>query len=126
MLEQLLDYNDIGLFALRLSLAIIFFYHGWPKMTKAASMAQMIGMSAAMVFMLGLIEAVSAVAMTIGFYTQLAALLMAVIMIAATYYKMIKWQMPFAAMDKTGWEFDLILFGGAVAILLGGGGSIGI
>lgn len=126
MLEQLLDYNDVGLFILRLSLAIIFFYHGWPKMTKAASMAQMIGMSAAMVFMLGLIEAVSAVAMTIGFYTQLAALLMAVIMIAATYYKMIKWQMPFAAMDKTGWEFDLILFGGAVAILLGGGGSIGI
>lgn len=126
MLEQLLDYNDVGLFILRLSLAIIFFYHGWPKMTKAASMAQMIGMSAAMVFTLGLIEVVSAVVMTIGFYTQWAALLMAVIMVAATYYKMVKWHMPFAAMDKTGWEFDLILFGGAVAILLGGGGSIGI
>lgn len=126
MLEQLLNYNDVGLFILRLSLAIIFFYHGWPKMTKAAGMAQMIGMSAAMVFMLGLAEVVSAVAITIGFYIQWAALLMAVIMIGATYYKIVKWHMPFAAMDKTGWEFDLILFGGAVAILLGGGGSIGI
>lgn len=126
MLEQLLDYNDVGLFILRLSLAIIFFYHGWPKMTNAVSMASMIGMSSVMVFTLGLVEAVSAVAMVIGFYTQVAALLMAVIMVGATYYKMAKWQMPFAAMDKTGWEFDLILFGGAVAILLGGGGSIGI
>jgi len=33
---------------------------------------------------------------------------------------------PFAAMDKTGWEFDLILLFASIAILLGGGGSIGI
>jgi len=29
-------------------------------------------------------------------------------------------------MDKTGWEFDLILLAANVAILLSGGGSIGI
>jgi len=40
--------------------------------------------------------------------------------------KMMKWGVPFAAMDKTGWEFDFILFFASLAILFSGGGSIGI
>ena len=39
---------------------------------------------------------------------------------------MAKWGMPFAAMDKTGWEFDLILFAANIFLLVHGGGAIGI
>ena len=126
MFEQLTQYDNIGLFALRLAVAIIFIYHAWPKLKNAKSMAQMMGMPAGAVFTLGLVEFVASIGLIAGLYTQLSALLLAFVMVGAIKMKKIKWHVPFAAMDKTGWEFDLILLAANIAILLGGGGTIGI
>ncbi|MBI2623474.1 MAG: DoxX family protein [Candidatus Liptonbacteria bacterium] len=126
MFEQLTQYNDIGLLILRLAVAVIFIYHALPKLRNASGMSQMMGMPAGMIFMLGLVEAVSSLGMIFGIYTQLAALLLGIVMIGAIGTKMMKWRVPFAAMDKTGWEFDLILLAANIAIVLGGGGAIGI
>lgn len=86
----------------------------------------MMGMPAGMIFMLGGVEFLSSVGLAIGIYVQLAAVLLAIVMIGAIYFKMAKWHVSFAAMDKTGWEFDFILLAANIAILLSGGGSIGI
>ena len=126
MFEQLTQYNDIGLLVLRLAVAIIFIYHALPKLKNAKGMAQMVGMSAGMIFMLGAVEFLSSVGLVFGIYTQLAAALLALVMVGAIYFKTAKWHVSFAAMDKTGWEFDLILLAANIAILLTGGGSIGI
>ena len=126
MFEQLTQYNDIGLLILRLTVAVIFIYHALPKLKNAKGMAQMMGMPAGMILMLGGIEFLSSVGLVLGIYTQLAAALLAIVMIGAIYFKTVKWHMPFAAMDKTGWEFDLILLAASIAILLNGGGSMGI
>jgi len=126
MFEQLTQYNDIGLLILRLAVAVIFIYHSLPKLKNAKGMAQMVGMPAGMIFMLGAVELLSSLGLILGFYTQLAALLLAIVMVGAIGMKTMKWGVPFAAMDKTGWEFDLILLAANIAILLGGGGSIGI
>ncbi len=126
MFEQLTQYNNVGLLILRLGVAIIFIYHAMPKLKNAQGMAAMVGMPAGMILMLGMVELVASLGLIVGFYTQLAALLLAVVMVGATGMKMMKWHVPFAAMDKTGWEFDLILLAANIAILLGGGGSIGI
>ena len=126
MFEQLTQYNNVGLLILRLAVAIIFIYHAMPKLKNAKGMAQAIGMPAGMILMLGLVEFFSSVGLIVGFYTQLAALLLAIVMVGAIGMKTMKWNVPFAAMDKTGWEFDLILLASNIAILLGGGGSIGI
>lgn len=126
MLEQLTQYDNIGLFVLRLAVAIIFIYHAWPKIKNAKGMAPMMGMPAGAVFALGLVEFFASIGLIAGFYTQLSALLLAVVMVGAIKMKKIKWHIPFAAMDKTGWEFDLILLAANIAILLGGGGTIGI
>lgn len=126
MFEQLTQYDNIGFLILRLAVAIIFIYHAMPKLKNAKGMAQMIGMPAGMIFMLGAVELMSSLGMVFGIYTQLAAALLAVVMIGAIYFKTAKWHISFAAMDKTGWEFDLILLAANIAILLGGGGSIGI
>lgn len=126
MFTQLLDYNNIGLLVLRLAVAVIFIYHAMPKLKGAKMMSQAMGMPAGMIFMLGAVELLSSVGLVLGIYMQLAALLLGIVMIGAIYFKMMKWHMPFAAMDKTGWEFDLILLAANIAILLGGGGSIGI
>ncbi len=126
MFEQLTQYNNVGLLVLRLAIAAIFIYHALPKLKNAKNMAQMMGTQAAMVFILGAVELLSSIGLILGFYTQLAALLLGVIMVGAIGMKTMKWGVPFAAMDKTGWEFDLILLAANIAILLGGGGTIGI
>lgn len=126
MFTQLLTYNDIGLFLLRLAIGIVFTYHALPKLKGAKMMSQAMGMPAGMIFMLGMVEFLASVGMVLGVYTQLAALLLGIVMIGAIYFKMAKWHMPFAAMDKTGWEFDLILLAGNIAILLAGGGSLAL
>ncbi len=109
MFTQLLEYNNVGLLLLRLAIAAIFIYHAMPKLKNAKGMAQMVGMPAGMVLMLGIVEFVASVGLIVGFYTQLSALLLAIVMVGAIGMKMMKWHVPFAAMDKTVWEFDLIL-----------------
>lgn len=126
MFEQLLQYSDLGLFLLRVSIAIIFLYHALPKLSKAKMMSQMMGMPTGMIFMLGMMEMIASLGIAFGFYTQLSALILAFVMVGAMSMKKMKWGVPFAAMDKTGWEFDFILFFANIAILLSGGGSIGI
>lgn len=126
MFEQLTQYNDIGLLILRLAVAIIFIYHALPKLKNVKGMAQMMGMPAGMIFMLGGVEFLSSAGLVLGVYMQLAAALLAIVMIGAIYFKTVKWQVSFAAMDKTGWEFDFVLLAANIAILLSGGGSIGI
>jgi uncharacterized membrane protein YphA (DoxX/SURF4 family) len=79
-----------------------------------------------MIFILGAVEFLSSLGLILGIYTQLAALLLTIVMIGAIYFKAMKWHVPFAAMDKTGWEFDFILLASNIAILLSGGGTIGI
>lgn len=124
MFTQLLTYNNIGLFLLRLAIGIVFTYHALPKLKGAKIMSQAMGMPAGMIFMLGMVEFLSSLGIALGIYTQLAALLLAIVMIGAIYFKTVKWHMPFSAIDQTGWEFDLILLAGNIAILLGGGGSM--
>lgn len=126
MFAQLLQYNDVGLLLLRITIAVIFIYHGLPKLSKAKAMSAMMGMPAGMIFMLGMVEILASLGIAFGVLTQVSALLLAIVMVGAIGMKAMKWHVPFAAMDKTGWEFDLLLLFASVAILLGGGGSIGI
>lgn len=125
---QLLQYSDVGLFVLRVTIASIFLLHASMKLKNSNGMASAMGMEGKgmMVLGLGVVETVSAIALVIGFYTQLAALVLGIVMLGAIGMKLMKWGVPFAAMDKTGWEFDLVLLGALIAILLSGGGSIGI
>lgn len=117
MLSGLLQYNDVGLLLLRVAIAAIFLYHGLPKLKGKMGTAFLV---------LGVVESLAAIGLLLGIYIQLSALLLAIVMVGAIYMKVTKWQTPFSAMDKMGWEFDLILIAGNVAILLGGGGSIGL
>lgn len=126
MLTTLTQFSDVGLLVLRLAIAAIFIYHSVPKLKNSKGMAQMMGSSAGMVFTLGAVEFLSSLGLIFGVYIQLAALLLAIVMLGALGMKIMKWNMPFSAMDKTGWEFDLILLAANVFILLNGGGGLSI
>lgn len=126
MLEVFSSFNDIALLGLRLALAIIFIYHGLPKLRQPAAMAKMVAMPTAMIFVLGAMEFGAGVLLALGYYAQIAALVLAVVMVGALMMKIFKWRAPFSAMDKMGWEFDLILLAASLVVLTVGPGAIGV
>lgn len=122
----LLQYSDAGWLILRIAVGAVFIYHAMPKLKNPKGMAVGMGMPQMAWFpaVLGLVELLSAIGLIFGIWIQLAALLLAIVMVGATVMKIGKWHVPFSAMDKMGWEFDLVLFSAAVAVLLGGGGTL--
>ena len=111
-----------GLLVLRVFLGIIFVYHGMPKLMMSGKMSKGMGWSSGSVFFLGLVELLSGIALILGFYAEIGALLVGLVMLGAIYHKIFVWHVPFSSMDKMGWEFDLILLGAAIALLFIGAG----
>ena len=118
--------ESYGLLVLRIFLGVIFIYHGWPKMKTPSGMAKGMGWSSGIVIFLGLVEFLAGLALILGFYAEIGALITGLIMLGALYHKMFKWKISFFAMDKTGWEFDFILLGASIVILFLGAGNISL
>lgn len=125
---QLHLYNDLGIFLLRLAIAMIFLVHGIWKTHHGKQVAQAVGMEKSGWFFttLGYIECAGAIALLAGLFTQLAALGLGLIILGAIYFKIEKWHTPFTAHDKTGWELDLILLAACINIFVIGGGKIAL
>lgn len=111
-----LSYGNWGVLALRLAIAAIFLYHG-PK--KLGDLRSFMGF-------IGICETLGGLALLFGFLTQLASLGLGIIMFGAIYKKTREWHIPFSAMDKMGWEFDLAILGACLALLTLGAGSISV
>jgi putative oxidoreductase len=125
MLNQLHQYSDVGLFLLRLAIGIIFAVHAIPKLKNSKEMSGGMGMPSYVVFLLGVVELLGSVAIALGFYVQIVALVFSCIMLGAIWKKINSWHVPFFAHTSTGWEFDFILLFANLLLFLGGGGSIG-
>ena len=119
-----LEYADYALLFLRIAIAAIFIKHGLPKITGAKTMGPMMGMPSPAVLLLGLVELLSGLAVLLGIGEQIGAGLLAIVMLGAMWYKIVKWKVPFAAHDKNGWEFDLILLAASILLLTMGGGEL--
>jgi putative oxidoreductase len=117
MLDLLFTYGDAGILLLRLPIAIIFLVHGTKKLD---------GSMGNFMRFIGVAETLGGLAILLGFLTQLAALGLAIIMIGALYKKIVEWKVPFTAMDKMGWEFDLMILGACAALMTLGSGAYGI
>ena len=115
-------YSNLGLLGLRLAVGVIFFKHSLPKLKNYKMMAPAMGMPSGFVLALGLVEFLSSLGLIFGVYTSVAAILLSVVMIGAIYFKMFKWKVPFIAMDKMGWEFDLVLLASNLVLLTAGPG----
>ena len=113
---SLTGYSDFGLLALRLAIGAIFLYHCRSKLKNLGSFMGFIGLA----------ELAGGAAVALGFLTQLAAVGLGIIMIGAIYKKINEWKIPFSTQSNTGWEFDLMLLAGCVALLLMGGGGMSV
>jgi putative oxidoreductase len=127
MMNGLKRYADIGHLLLRLVIAAIFLYHGTQKW--ALWSAQPEGMSSGLLTImkiLSIAEPLGAVALILGLWTRLASLGLAIIMIGAIYMKAVVWGMGFATPQGPGWEFDLIILAGCIALLFEGAGKYSV
>lgn len=120
--EQLLN-PDVGVLLLRVAVAAVFLYHALPKLKAPAEMAKGIGWPSWAPALLGGVETLGALSVALGVYAQVGAAALGIVMLGALYYKSVKWKMPFSAMDKPGWELDLVLLAANLAIFLSGAGA---
>ncbi|MEK7566651.1 MAG: DoxX family protein [Patescibacteria group bacterium] len=123
---DLLDYSHFAPFILRVILGLVFVVHGYPKLftgfAQTAGWFDSVGIKPGKfwAFVVGATEFFGGIALIFGFATQLAALLIAIIMLAAIVK--VKFKQGFAG----GYEFDLMLLAAAVALMLMGAGAFAI
>jgi putative oxidoreductase len=118
-MDFIYNYIGWGTMALELALGFVFVVHGWAKVRNPGMMAGVYGKNKALGMLHGWIEVGAGIAVATGFGTFYGTLAMIVIMVGAIYYKIAKWNVPFSSQNSTGWEFDLVLLAGALALLLG-------
>lgn len=126
MFSSLSGFSDLSLLILRIAIGSVFIVHGPPKLKNPAGIAGSIGAPVWFGTLLGLGETVGGIGVLVGLLTSLSALVLAIVMLGALYFKIEKWHMPFTAMDKTGWELDLVLFASALVLLTMGPGAIAL
>lgn len=120
------DPLSIGMFALRLAVAAVFFVHGPPKWRHPEGLAQSTGLPVWFGRFLGAAETCGALALFLGVLVQPAAMGLALIMVGALRYHLFVWKTPFMSAGKGGWEFDLLLLASLIALVALGGGGISL
>lgn len=125
---NLYQFSNWGLFVLRIAVGVIFLVHGTQKWTmwKMQPSEQMPASMISLMKFLSIVEPLGALAVLMGFLTQLAAAGLGIIMIGAIGLKIGMMKIPFTVNDKTGWEFDFIILAATIALFFFGAGSVGL
>lgn len=128
MFEFLREFSDVGLLFLRLALGAVFLVHGIDKlaMWKMQPSEQMPAPMIKLFRLLSIVEPLGGAAMMAGFLTPLAAIGFMIIMLGAIGVKMNVMKLGFITSMKVGWDFDLMNFASAAALLVLGPGAFSV
>jgi len=125
MFPSLRNHSSWVLLFVRIVLAAIFILHGYQKWSIWSGVPEgMPGWLAVVFQVLSIVEPLAGLALLIGVLAQWAALATAIIMVGAIVFKIGMLQVPFAAGNTTGWEFDLTNLALSLVILAFGAGSL--
>lgn len=122
----LTELADVALFLLRLMIAALFGTSGWSHVTKPKERAESIGMSPAATLAVGIVELSASVALVLGIFQQIAALLLIGVMLGAIQKKALVWRTGFWGEKSQGWYYDLLYLTCNLVILTTGGGVIAL
>jgi putative oxidoreductase len=118
--------RPLGLLVLRLALALIFIYHGWPKLfTDPHHYAQMfaqMGFASPTSYAIGALEVVGGVLLVVGLFTRPIALLLAIEMGVAIWK--VHLAKGYLAVDQ--YQFPLIVGSAALLLATSGAGIISL
>jgi putative oxidoreductase len=126
MFPQLYRFTDLGLFLLRLMIAIVFLNSGWGHVKDPAKRGESIGMSKGFTLFLGLVEIAGSLGIIFGVLQQLAAIGLILIMLGAIQKKMFVWHTGFWGEKASGWHYDLMFVVICLVVLFTNGGRYGL
>lgn len=115
--------QDLGLFLVRLALALVFIIHGWGKfanMQATIGFFAQLGFPVATAYLVATVELLSGIAMLLGVATLYAGVLLAVVMAVASFK--VKLGQGFVG----GYELDVTLLLSALGIAAAGAGRINV
>lgn len=132
MINAMQKFNDIGydsfqnatLLILRLIVAAIFLYAGIAKWSFwSSSIAGMSDTVINLIRFLSIVEPLGALGFIVGFLTRWAAAGFSLIMIGAIVYLSSSGVSFFTQPQATGWDYNLLLLGASLAVLVFGAGK---
>ncbi len=120
--------SDLALLLLRIGLGTVFLVHGTGKrkLWKVQPSAQLPAGLLRTLRLLSIAEPAGGLAVLVGFLTQLAALGLALVMLGALRFLIVKAHRAFTTDTAAGWEFEFMLLVVAVALALMGGGRFAL
>lgn len=122
-MKFLSSFQPLGLLILRVATGLIFFTHGYPKLTRSAvalqSMFVQHGLPARLVYVSGVLETFASVLLVVGLFTRPAALLLAIEMGVA----IVKVHSGHGIMALHEYEFPLALGTACLALATIGAGT---
>ncbi len=121
---SLASYGDWALLAMRLVVAVIFFWSGFAHARKPKERGKSIGAPPAVALFLGIAEMAGALGVASGVLIQPAALGLILVMLGAIQKKIFVWKTGFWGEKASGWHYDLMLVVMNLVLLALGGGSL--
>ena len=128
LFPSLLDFQMLGVFALRVTLGLIFVYFWYEKVThqraERINFYEKLGLRPSKVYFWSVssVEGIAGTLLVVGLYTQGAVLVTGALMLVATF---IKWRKP-SALPRNTIEFYIILAVASFALLFLGPGAFAI
>ena len=128
LFPSLLDFQMLGIFALRVTLGLIFLYFWYEKVTHQRAerihFFEKLGLRPSKVYFwtVSSVEGIAGALLVVGLYTQGAVLVTGALMLAATF---IKWSKP-SALPRNTIDFYIILAVASFALLFLGPGAFAI
>ena len=118
--------QPFGLALLRVALALIFIYHGYPKLVRADAMMHQFfiqhGFPSYFVGLAGILECVGGALLLLGLFTRPAALLLAAEMLIAIW----KVKLVHGVFAVNEYQFELALAAACVALATVGAGTLSV
>ncbi len=119
---------DVGILILRISLGIVLIPHGVYKFQKKEffdkKWREEYGLPLGSVLLTGVIQIVGGLAIILGIFPRLSALIQILVMLVATWVSIAKHGEPFLSTPEgKGWDFNFLLIGALIALVLLGSGE---
>lgn len=121
--EQFVDWS---LLLLRIVIAVIFISSGLKHLANPSERGEGIGFSPSLTIVLGAVEILGGVTLAIGLLTQLAAVVLSLIMVGAIFKKAFVWRTGFFGKQSQGWNYDLLILAANAVIFTTGGGVFAV
>jgi putative oxidoreductase len=122
MFPELARFTDVALLLLRVMVGVVFITSGWSHVRHSEERSKSIEMSRGFTIFLGAAEFLGGLALIAGFFTQLAAIGLILVMLGAIQKKIFAWHIGFWGEKSYGWHYDLMFVVMNVVILTTNGG----